>query len=259
MRSRMLVPSLLLGALVGFVPSVVHAQTAPTLDHFECYRTTGPAPNVTVLLKDQFQVPGIPPALPFVVLNPVRFCNPVAKTNSAGVTTPITNLDGHLELYLTGPTALKPSWKVLVKNQFGRQTIRAFSPEILAVPTAKNEQAPPAPDSLDHFQCYRAYGSSLSTSFKQTVVKLSDQFHPDPETVTLLRPIAFCNPVEKTHGIVVTPINHPDDHLVCYTFAPTTFQKGITTRNQFGGADLPLAGADILCVPSQKLRFSVIF
>jgi hypothetical protein len=256
----MLSPCLLLGALAGFAPSIVLAQAAPTLDHIECYRTAGPAPNETVLLKDQFVVPGIPPALPFVVLNPVRFCNPVAKMDAAGVITPITNRDGHLELYLTGPTALKPSWKVVVKNQFGRQTLRAFSPEILAVPTAKNDQPPPAPDSLDHFQCYRAYGPSLSTSLKQTTVKLSDQFHPVvAETVTLQRPIAFCNPVEKTHGGDVTPINHPADHLVCYTFQPTPFAGGVSTRNQFGGGSLPLAGADILCVPSQKLRFSVIF
>jgi hypothetical protein len=259
MRSRMPVPSLLLGALVGLAPSVVHAQTAPTLDHFECYRTTAQPPNVTVLLKDQFVVPGIPPALPFVVLNPVRFCNPVEKTTSAGVVTPITNPDGHLELFLTGPAALKPSWKVLVKNQFGRQTLRAFSPEILAVPTAKNDQPPPVPGSLDHFQCYRAYGASLTSRVKQTTVQLRDQFHTDPETVKLLRPVAFCNPVEKTHDGVVTPIAHPDDHLVCYAFAPTTFTGGALARNQFGSGPIPLAGADILCVPSQKLKFSVIF
>ena len=148
---------------------------------------------------------------------------------------------------------------MLVKNQFGRQTLRAFSPEILAVPTAKNDQPPPAPDSLDHFQCYRAYGASLTTSFKKTVVKLKDQFHVDPDQVSVLRPVAFCNPVEKTHGGVVFPINHPDDHLVCYAITPTTLQLAITARNQFGGADLLIAGADILCVPSQKLKFSVIF
>jgi len=257
----MLAPCLLLGVLVGFAPSVVHAQAVPTLDHFECYRTTAQAPGVTVLLKDQFTVPGLPAALPFVVLNPVRFCNPVEKTTAAGVVTPITNPDGHLEMYLTGPTVLKPSWNVIVKNQFGRQTLRAFSPEILAVPSAKNDQPPPAPDSLDHFQCYRAYGASLTNFFKKTVVQLKDQFHTDPETVTLMRPIAFCNPVEKRHGDppIVTPVNHPDDHLVCYAFAPTTFKGGALARNQFGGVPLPLGGADILCVPSQKLRFSVIF
>jgi hypothetical protein len=257
MRTQLLRRCLLPGVLAAALsPALALAQT---LDHFECYRTTAQPPNVTVLLQDQFTVPGLPAALPFVVLNPVRFCNPVEKTDAAGVVTPITNPDGHLELYLTGPTVLKPSWNVIVKNQFGRQTLRAFSPEILAVPSAKNDQPPPPPDSLDHFQCYRAYGPSLTNFFKKTVVQLKDQFHTEPETVTLRRPIAFCNPVEKRHDTIVTPTNHPNDHLVCYSFAATTFTGGALVRNQFGGVPLPLGGADILCVPSQKLRFSVIF
>src|SRR2546428_647019 len=148
----------LLGAVLALclVPALAEAQTAPVLDHFKCYRTTGQPPDVTVLLHDQFDPAGVPPD-PTFVRWPVKFCLPVAKTTPA-----------------------------------------------------------------------------------------------------LLRPIEFCNPVEKTHGDVTTPIKNPTAHLLCYTITQTTFQGDALVRNQFGGGPMPMATADMLCVPSQKLKFSIV-
>jgi hypothetical protein len=241
----------LLGAVLALylVPALVEAQTAPVLDHFKCYRTTGQPPDVTVLLHDQFDPAGVPPD-PTFVRWPVKFCLPVAKTTPDGAMTPITDENAHLEMFITAPGRLEPTRRVVVKNQFGTQRLLTYGPELLAVPSAKNTQPPS--DNLDHFKCYRTYGRP-----KNIVLKLADQFQ-DGVNATLLRPIEFCNPVEKTHGDFTIPIKNPTAHLLCYTITPTTFQGDALVRNQFGGGPMPMATADMLCVPSQKLRFSIV-
>jgi len=238
----------LLGALFALclAPALVEA-----LDHFKCYRTTGEPPNVEVLLRDQFDDPAAAPDKTFVRF-PVRFCTPVEKTTPDGVVTKITDQNAHLEMFITAPGRLEPTRRVVVRNQFGIQLLTTYGPELLAVPSAKNSQPPP--ESLDHFKCYRASGR-----VKQVDLKLSDQFQ-EGTPAALLRPIEFCNPVEKTHGDVTTPINHRRAHLLCYTITSTPFTVDARVRNQFApnGVTLTLGTADMLCAPSQKLKFSVL-
>jgi hypothetical protein len=127
-----------------------------------------------------------------------------------------------------------------------------YSPELLAVPTEKNAEG--FPEKLDHFKCYRANGF-----FRRRDVILKDQFVPDGVRTTVLRPFEFCNPVEKTHGDAVTPINNPTAHLVCYVISPLDIEAVAATRNQFRTEDQQRIGAaDMLCVPTEKLGFSVI-
>jgi hypothetical protein len=189
---------------------------------------------------------------PALVRNPVRFCNPVEKTTAAGFVTPITNPDAHLKLYLVSTRALAPVRRVVAQNQFGRQALYTFDPVLLGVPSAKNTDV--MPKGLDHFKCYRAYGPAL---FRR-VVKLRDQFTEG--TVTVNRAVAFCNPTEKQHGDVITPIENPKGHLVCYTVTPTPVPEKtfFTAANQFGFEKLGTQGSDILCVPSEKRRFLAI-
>jgi hypothetical protein len=89
-------------------------------------------------------------------------------------------------------------------------------------------------------------------------VKLRDQFAPDGVEVGVLAPFEFCNPVEKKHGDVTTPIQNPKAHLACYSITPLPIQAAALTRNQFGSAQQPIGAADLLCVPSEKLRFAVV-
>jgi len=216
------------------------------LDHFKCYLTTGRPANDAVVLRDQFDAAaGI--VEDAKVRRPVRFCNPVEKTDAAGVVTPISDPNAHLKLYLID-TQPAPSRTVIVSNQFGpNQALTVSNPEVLAVPTRKLPFPPPAPNALDHFKCYRAEGASINTA-----VQLKDQFHTESD-VRVAQPFGFCNPVEKTHAGVVTPINHPLDHLVCYVIAGTPFTTVVRVQNQFGRERLKLSTADLLCVPSQKL------
>ncbi|PYQ15708.1 MAG: hypothetical protein DMF80_07850 [Acidobacteria bacterium] len=239
-------------AAVWLCPAFVEAQAAPTLDHFRCYaELQGPSVVEPVSLKDQFTLPGaLQDAL---VYRPVRFCNPVEKTTPDGVVTPIQDVNAHLQLFLIAPSVIEPTRSVTFKNQFGRRRLLTFNPVVLAVPTAKNTQ--PFPDNLDHFLCYQARGGNVNV-----VVNLRDQFQSGPATV--LRPFLFCNPVSKLHRDVQVPIKNPDSHLVCYRTMVTEFAGQALVRNQFisgtDGFPITVGSGDILCVPTQKLRFTAV-
>ena len=57
---------------------VVYGQTPPSLDHFNCYFTSGTVQPVTVQLLDQFS-PATAPGTRVADIRMVRFCNPVQK------------------------------------------------------------------------------------------------------------------------------------------------------------------------------------
>jgi hypothetical protein len=238
-------------ALMCLAPALARAQAQPPLDHFWCYGITDQSPNAQVLLRDQFDAAGIA-GQPFVVRNPLRFCNPVEKTTASGQTFPISDRGGHLKMYLIPPSHVEPVRTVKVRNQFGRnQRLNTFDPLLLATPSQKNNEPPPS-DKLDHFKCYRAYGPAPLNK----VVRLKDQFQEG--TVTIQRPVLHCNPTEKRHGTIVTPIKSPTEHLVCYYVTRVSMpnERPFFTRNQFGPEELTTTTADILCVPSRKLGFS---
>jgi hypothetical protein len=121
----------------------------------------------------------------------------------------------------------------------------------LAVPTQK--QPHDAPQGLDHFRCYAANGNLIAQP-----AALSDQFLTPFTGHFVLDPLLFCNPVQKTHGTIVTPIQHPDAHLTCYSMTRVTFTREVAIRNQFGDQRLVVGPPDILCVPTRKLSWQQI-
>jgi len=234
-------------------PDELQAQAAPDANHFKCYATEGiqvPSPSVSLL--DQFDPKGTEPK-ETKIFKAVRFCNPVAKTTADGVVTPIVDPFLHMTLYLMAPPDLAPRRLVVVRNQFGQQRLNTYSPIILAVPTQKNTEPPS--DNNDHYQCYSASGRSVKRSLAQ--VLLEDQFIKAPARV--LRPRLFCNPVVKRHDEVITPVQNHDNHLVCYTMETADFSTEALITNQFEQAQLlNLAKPDLLCVPTEKLKFKVV-
>jgi hypothetical protein len=201
------------------------------LDHFKCYViwALGWPPNDDVFLRDQF---GEGPA---TVGRPYFFCNPVQKTHK-GVVTPISNPDAHLKMYsiqtygrnpfsYVPPTVDTPD-QVKVSNQFGKdQELSVGQAVILATPTQKYPHQPPS--GLDHFKCYVTSGSPIFET-----VDLKDQFQDD-RFVSVYYPLLLCNPVVKTHNGKVTPVEHPEDHLVCYRIQPRVsyrLQRGLPHR-----------------------------
>jgi hypothetical protein len=227
-----------LAALTGGVAEATHGVA---LDHFKCYLTQDQTPwNQQVILADQF----IQAGFPATVLNAMRFCNPTRKFH-AGAVTPIKDPDAHLTMYGLGPLPGPIQRQVLVGNQFGPQQAWVVNgPYWLAVPTQKQGH-PEGPHHLDHFVCYRASGPAVNQA-----VGLRDEFLGEIVGVTM--PALFCNPAKKEHNGVVTPVEHPDAHLACYTILGQQGMRARWVRNQFGIEQLAIAGARMLCVPSSK-------
>ena len=95
------------------------------IDHFKCYESEGDSPKKTVNLEDQF---GTEPQVE--VKKPKFFCNPVSKNGEK-----IKNPDVHLTCY-----EIKVSEKereVLIRNQFGEQTLEVEESKLLCVPSKK--------------------------------------------------------------------------------------------------------------------------
>jgi hypothetical protein len=98
------------------------------LDHFLCYpvKPLKPAVPHSVKLKDQFG------SFAARTLVPAELCNPVSKNRRA-----ILNRRDHLVCYtLTPNTGFKPR-RVVITNQFGKQTLVASATSALCVPSVK--------------------------------------------------------------------------------------------------------------------------
>ena len=243
MKFRMLISkAVLLAAVLALINSAAFAQFQT--DHFKCYLpiATTAIPAQVVQLQDQFT------ANTAKVKTIWRFCNPTVKQHN-DVITPIMNADAHLALHRAGPQPLV-NREVVIRNQFGDQTIITGQARYLAVPTQKDPHGPPT--NLDHFNCYVVTNGAAAA----TQVMLTDQWFASPHKVA--KPALFCNPVQKTHNGVVTPIIHPNDHLTCYKITPRAFDKTVQLHNQFGDPQFRSKQADMLCVPTLKLEWHVI-
>ncbi|MBI3477982.1 MAG: hypothetical protein HY010_19790 [Acidobacteria bacterium] len=213
-------------------------------DHFKCYLPTATSaiPVQPVVLVDQFGTSAAK------VGNIWRFCNPTVKDHN-GIITPITNPDAHLALHKAAGQPIVTR-EVQIENQFGAQTIVTGQARFLAVPTQKEPHGPAF--NLDHFNCYVVTnGNPINTK-----VGLTDQWFNSAHKVG--KPFLFCNPVQKTHNGIVTPITHPKDHLTCYKMTVRPFDKTVQLHNQFGDPLFRSKQADMLCVPTTKLQWKVI-
>jgi len=240
------------GGTITFTLNFVTTGTGG-LDHFKCYWFHNPAYNPQstyyvgemVDLEDQFG------SVEAKVEYAEYFCNPAKKTYD-GEVTEIVNDNHHLMLYgITTPTTQK--WVVDVNNQFGEQTLHVSGPVKLAVPTQK--EGHDFPDDLDHYLLYETTDPNLNI-----VVQLEDQFNLEPD-VTVLRPVYFANPVQKTtQEGEVSSIGNDQAHLVFYEIIEDeTFQTDVDATNQFHTVTVSMPQAahynNLIAVPSQKIDY----
>jgi len=103
---------------------------------------------------------------------------------------------------------------------------------------------------VDHFKCYLTEGVEPMDE----AVYLEDQWGGVEAMVGW--DWFFCNPVEKWHDEVLTPIAHPEHHLTLYGLdyeeEPQTWF--VTVDNQFGMQELTVYGPVKVAVPTQKVE-----
>jgi hypothetical protein len=107
------------------------------------------------------------------------------------------------------------------------------------------------PTELDHFKCYKT--KQVGAKFDPRRVVLTDQFNT--ERVNVVRPEAFCAPVDKDGS----GINDPSAHLACYKIRdvrgdefPKFERRRVEVGDQFGTHSLLLKKTRTLCLPSSK-------
>jgi Bacterial Ig-like domain (group 1) len=225
--------------------------TVPRLDHFKCYKTKQVGTTFDprqVVLTDQFNTERVN------VVRPEAFCNPVDK-NGEGISDPAAHLTCYKIRDVRGDEFPKfDERRVEVTDQFGTRTLLVKKVRTLCLPSSKSAvgQVPaPPPTSLDHFKCYKT--KQVGTTFDPRQVVLTDQFNT--ERVNVVRPEAFCNPVDKNGG----GIRNPTAHLTCYKIRdvrgdefPKFEKRRVEVNDQFGTRTLLLKKIRTLCVPSSK-------
>ncbi|MGH9657489.1 MAG: DUF7450 family protein [Bryobacteraceae bacterium] len=245
-------------AMAGLPGMAQHVTILP--DHYKCYNFPTLQPfTTTISLRDQFDI-ALDRTEQIGDLRPFRLCNPVEKTIRRSKT-PISRSDLHYTMFLIPPEEIVAR-DVVVFNQFGRQELHTRDAKVLMAPTGKTKcpiggcsptTAPPlVPDKANHYKCYSAAGKRILAS-----ARLEDQFHT--EFVRVLEPILFCNPVEKVDAAGNKfEIVNAATHLTCYTITRVPILRDVIISNQFGSVTTRVANADILCAPSQKVKWAPV-
>jgi uncharacterized repeat protein (TIGR02543 family) len=229
---------------------VVPGQHEPPvgLDHYLVYEVIeGPSVDVGVSLQDQFH----DEPEEAMVYEPILFANPVRKTHGDEVAE-IVNPETHAVVYRISCEGF--GGEVQVVNQFGEQAFDVytfFGNAALAVPSEKLDWEPVVPFELDHFKLYNA--EEVEGLPVGADVYLEDQFGAIEATVGAV--LGFCNPAEKVHYDITTPILNPDHHFTAYniSYEGEPQEWFVEVENQFGeNQQLVVSGPLALLVPTQK-------
>jgi hypothetical protein len=224
-----------------------NAQVVFQPDHYTCYQVdqVGPTTKVAVLLQTQFD----PARVSALTVRTLTLCAPTSKNGGQ-----IFDAADHLDCRQIAVPGAFTARNVLVTNQFGSIVLRVFAPWSLCAPALKiftGRFPPPPPVRPDHFECYVARFEGI---FPERNVTITNQFE-QAQVVRVRKPVQLCAPVEKTLGNQITPILHPDVHLVCYELMPRLAPVGpfrVFTNPQFGIHQLVVKQRDTLCLPSTK-------
>jgi hypothetical protein len=230
-------------------------ETPKCIDHLLVYDVIDESfPEVGVRLTDQFIDEDV------TVWEPIYFANPAHKTApGAAAPTPIEHEDEHYVFYAIEDIGHEPIDKIIqIDNQFGPQTLDLTYRDTLAVPSQKIDWW----QTLDHFKVYWAtWGEEPPPTFPAEV-QLEDQFITEwlgePLIALVGEPVHFANPVNKLHGMEVTPISDWDNHYTFYDlmYEAVTPLWYVEVSNQFDPweayQEVWVSGPEYLAVPTKK-------
>ncbi len=240
------------GPVMLAVPTLKEEHEPPYyLDHYLLWNVIdGEDVQEVVDLEDQWHKES-----DVEVHRPVYFANPAGKWGPDIDWSPsdpliLHNPDDHMVLYeIVGETFQKD---VSIQNQFHQTaTFSVQEAKLLAVPSEKVSFEEVETEPLfDHFLSYEI----IEALPLQAYVYLEDQFCTVEGTIDW--PWWFCNPVEKVHEGVTTPIMYYDHHLIVYGLHTLEEPQHwfVNVNNQFGPQSLTVYGPVALAVPTQKIE-----
>jgi len=133
----------------------------------------------------------------------------------------------------------------------------------LLVPSLKAHDDFPVivdPFTINHYKCYDVKETKGTDKFVKRIVSVFDPNFDITKDFEVKKPKMLCNPVEKqvvnADGTVeTTPIQNPENHLMCYDIKkmkgePKFEKRNVFTDNQFGPEDLEVKKVKQLCLPS---------
>ncbi len=261
-RTPTVTPTLSATPTVTLTPTPGPTPTFGPLDHFTCYgagatkgstRFLGIVNPPGVSLVDEFGSSTVAVRKPSVLCAPTddRGGDPSAPAHPEHLMGFPIRHKGKLVF----PTRLK------VVDEFNAGPRELFvdpkRQSQLLVPSVKSLAGPtplatPAAFVTDHFQCYRVFVTPRTPRFVAVPgVALDDQF--GSMTVTVLRPLYLCSPVDKNGEDPTAPTDVT--HLMCYQVKQTDkvrFAKvvGLFVDNQFGPEQVDARHPSTLCVPA---------
>jgi hypothetical protein len=108
-------------------------------------------------------------------------------------------------------------------------------------------------EKLDHYIAYQVIkGKSV-----KKIVSLVDDLVADTNVAVTL-PKYFCVPVVKVHDSATFTIHNEKDHLTVYDITLGKYMPALNTNDQFSKYQLIRPKRAFLCVPTDKLKWSVL-
>ncbi len=204
-------------------------------------------PKTVTVLQDQFRSDNC------TVKKEVALCNAATQNGEAP----------------TQPTVHEVGYRIKCATKFRKQsrlmfdqffpagiTVELQEPHSLLAPSGESDDATvvpavPAPDTVDHFLCYKAKGPALALSDPA----LSEQFFTTPITATLKKISKLCTPVSTGNGSPGAQ-NHLG-HLLCYKVKLAEgvkfAKRDVRTNNSALGTNpLTVVALTELCVPAYE-------
>jgi hypothetical protein len=139
------------------------------------------------------------------------------------------------------PAVVVPDQKVVLKDQFGTETVNVGFPFALMVPALKNDTSPP------NVQHWTQYG--IDATIDPGPVLVSDQFGTSLIDLSPIPSYFLANSFKNGTGLV------GGEDMKCYTIQDETPQVDPlphTFTDQFGSSIIDPGTADTLCVLAQK-------
>ena len=253
-----LVASVVLGSQIDAI-----AASTPPVDHFVCYvvtskRTTLKLPTSIKVSTKLTSGSGVSASFRSLDLH----CAP-ARQRSSTANAGVNNPSAHQMCWAVSPTSPQPAVRLHVSNQFGSADLIEHGLVRWCVPSWNKKSATVKeptgnPPGLSFFGCYSvAYAPGSSTFHAPSPLLLDDTIHGTTTSGKVGNPTMVCMPavssfVEGSHTVTY-PVTNSKTHLLCFTLTASPANRATYDQNHFGTTKVQLAGAKLLCEPSDTL------